>query len=240
MNLINFVKSMGYGVLHNTQFANITDYNDPEQMMPIVTLIEEGLTRLYSRFNLRERHVIVEMQVGVTFYHFEKLYTVQNGDRIRVPYPYIMDLPNDPFEEDLIKVLRVDDSFGNRRPIDDHNRIDSVFMVQFNVMHNPYPRYLEALYVTYQAKHVPLAVVDNETGDVFLEEEILLPPVLEPALSNYVAYMVYSRINTQEAVTKAMGHMAVYNQIIQDVENYDLVNSSSSNTNARFDIGGWA
>lgn len=240
MTLLPLIKRLGYGILHNTSYAKIEDVGDPEQILPLVTLIDEGLTRLYSRFVLRERHLILEMQVGVTFYHFNKLYTVQNGDTIRVPYPYIMDLPNDPFDEDLVKVLSVYDSTGLERPLGDENNMKSVFMVQYDVLHNPYPKDLEVLTVVYQAKHKPLMVFDPVDGTVEFEDEIILPPVLEPALDNYVAYMVHMRIGTAESITKAQGYMAVYNQICEDVEKNDLVNSSRSITNARFDQNGWA
>ena len=239
MTLLPLIKKLGYGVLNNTNFSRIDDLGDPEQILPLVTLIDEGLTRLYSRFMLRERHVIVEMQVGVTFYHFSKLYTVQNGDPIRVPYPYIMDLPNDPFDEDLVKVLRIYDSTGKERPLDDENQPNSLFMVQHDVMHNPYPREGEVILVAYQAKHKPLMVFDSVNGTVEFEDEIILPPVLEPALDNYVAYMVHMRIGTSESLAKAQGYLAVYNQICEDVEKNDLVNSSRSITNARFDENGW-
>lgn len=239
MNLLNFIKSMSYGVLYNTHYGKLSDTADTDTILSLATLIDEGLTRLYSRFCLRERHVILEMQVGVTFYHFNKLYSVQNGDPIRVPYPYIMDLPNDPFQDDLVKVLRVDDSSGVIRPIDDVNQTNSVFMVQYDVLHNPYPRDLEALFVTYQAKHVPIVSFDPTTGDTVFEYEIILPAVLEPALSNYVAYMVHSRINTSESMAKAAGHLGIYEEICKDVERMDLVNSSKSCTNERFDANGW-
>lgn len=239
MTLLPLIKRLGYGVLHNTNYSKIEDVGDPEQILPLVALIDEALTRLYSRFMLRERHVILEMQVGVTFYHFSKLYTVQNGDPIRVPYPYIMDLPNDPFDEDLVKVLRVYDSTGIERPLDDENQINSLFMVQYDVMHNPYPIEGDVMTVVYQAKHKPLMVFDPVDGTVEFEDEIILPPVLEPALDNYVAYMVHMRIGTPESIGKAQGYLAVYNQICEDVEKNDLVNSSRSITNARFNLNGW-
>ena len=59
MTLLPLIKKLGYGVLNNTNFARIDDLGDPDQILPLVTLIDEGLTRLYSRFMLRERHVIV-------------------------------------------------------------------------------------------------------------------------------------------------------------------------------------
>lgn len=237
MKTLDLIKTLGYGVLNNTKYSNVV-VTDADQVLPLVTLIEEGLTRLYTRFVLREKHVIIEMQVGVTFYHLTKLYSVQNGDRIRVPYPYIMDLPNEPFDEDVLKILRVMDTQNNVRPLNDDSRNDSLTTPQFDVLHNPYPRDLEALFINYQAKHVPL-ITYKENDEYEILEEIILPPVLEPALINYVAWMVYSRINTQEASTKAASHLQIYELTCKDVEAFDSVNNSKSSTNIRFDQNGW-
>lgn len=239
MNLLTYIKTLSYGVLNNTKYGEIGDVTVAGNVLPLVTLIDEGLTRLYSRFCLRERHLVLEMQVGVTFYHFDKKYSVQNNDPILVPHPYIMDLPHDPFDEDVIKVLRVDDSAGVERPLDDKNDTTSVFMVQYDVLHNPYPKEGEVLFITYQAKQVPLFALDPESDDFTLREEFILPPVLEPALANYVAYLVYSRMGTSESMAKAAMHMAVYTQICDDAEAGDLVNSSKSGTNERFSLNGW-
>ena len=237
MKTLDLIKTLGYGVLNNTNYSKVNPEN-PDEILPILTLIQEGLTRLYTRFLLREKHVIIEMQVGVTFYHLTKLYSVQNGDRIRVPYPYIMDLPNEPFQEDVLKILRVMDTQNNVHPLNDDSRNDSLTTPQFDVLHNPYPRDLEVLFVNYQANHVPL-ITYLDDGEYGIEEEIILPPVLEPALINYVAWMVFSRINTTEATAKAASHLQVYEMVCKDVEAFDSVNNSKSSTNVRFDLNGW-
>ena len=238
MKTLDFIKDLGYGVLNNTSYRQL-DWQDPDSVLSLVALIQEGLTRLYTRFIIREKHVIVEMQVGVTFYHLNSLYSVQNDDRERVPYPYIMDLPNEPFQDDVIKVLEVVDSAGVTRPINDSNNVNSVHIVQYDVIQNPCPRYLECLFVTYQAKHIAM-ISYLEDGQFVVEDEIFLPDALVPALSNYVAYMVFSRINTPEGVAKASGHLAIYEQVCRDVESMDLLTNSISGTNSRFSQNGWA
>lgn len=238
MKTLDLVKTLGYGVLNNTKYAKV-DVENPDEILPILTLIQEGLTRLYTRFVIREKRVIIEMQVGITFYHLTKMYSVQNHDPILVPYPYIMDLPNEPFQEDVLRILRVMDTQNNVRPLNDGSRNDSITTPQFDILHNPYPRDLEALLVNYQADHVPLFVyLDDDQFSI--EDEITIPPVLQPALINYVAWMVHSRMNTAEASAKAVTHLQIYEAICKDVETFDSVNNSKSSTNVRFDQNGWA
>lgn len=238
MNTRDYIKQLSYGVLKNTIFGSV-DQTQADSVLPLLALIQEGLDRLYTRFLLRERHLILEMQEGVTFYHLDKKYALQSHDPILVPYPYIIDLPNDKFEDDVIKVLQVLDSLGNIRPLNDPDKRESLYTVQYNVIQNSYPRNLEALYVTYQATHVPIFTVPNCNNDFTIGQEILLSPALVPALNNYVAHAVYSSVNTQEAQAKSVMHLSIYEQICQEVDKMDSVSNSMSCSNTRFIRNGW-
>lgn len=256
MKLNHYVRQLTVGVLRNTHFSEV-DFRKPHDMVPILTMVQEALTRLYSRFLIRERHLILEMRVGITFYHLTKLYSMTGHDPERVPYPYIMDLPNDPFEEDVLKVLQVTDSNNNIRPLNDPERHDSLYTVQFDVLQNSYPRDLEALFVTYQANHPLLVRYEdpkpeqsgedlsnvtpadpNDLKPVFYKE-IMLPQALYPALDNYVSYLAHTSINTPESLAKAALNMQVYEQICREAERMDLINNSMACTNTRFRRNGW-
>ena len=237
MKFETFLFNLSMGVLNNTMYSRA--WKDGVGIEALVPLIEEGLTRLYSRFILREKHVIIEMRVGTTFYHFKRMFSVTGADPIQVPYPYIMDLPGEPFVEDVIKILSVHDTQNVLRPLNDPNQINSVFTPQPDILQNPYPLELEALMVTYQAGPEPFYTLNGD-GNVELVDEFYLPPVLVPALANYVAYMVYSRINTAESSAKAASHLQIYEMICKDAEMFDLVNNSKSSTNLRFGQNGWA
>ena len=237
MKFETFLFNLSMGVLNNTMYSRA--WKDGVGIEALVPLIEEGLTRLYSRLILREKHVIIEMRVGTTFYHLKRMFSVTGADPIQVPYPYIMDLPGEPFVEDVIKILSVHDTQNVLRPLNDPNQINSVFTPQPDILQNPYPLELEALMVTYQAGPEPLYTLNGD-GNVELVDEFYLPPVLVPALANYVAYMVYSRINTAESSAKAASHLQIYEMICKDAEMFDLVNNSKSSTNLRFGQNGWA
>ena len=258
MKLNHYVRHLAIGILKNTHYSEVR-FNNPTEYIPLLTIIQEGLTRLYSRFIIRERHLVLEMRVGITFYHLTKLYSMTGHDPVRVPYPYIMDLPNDPFEEDVLKILQVTDSNNNVRPLNDPERPDSLYTVQFDVLQNSYPRDLEALFVTYQANHVPLVtyadpvpgpdpeeedqtiIVEPDPNDLTATyaKEIMLPQALYPALDNYISYMVHMGVNTPEAQAKAMANLQIYEQICKDAERMDLVNNSMSCSNTRFQRNGW-
>ena len=71
MKFEDFLFNLSMGVLNNTMYSRA--WKDGVGIEALVPLIEEGLTRLYSRFILREKQVIIEMRVGTTFYHFKRI-----------------------------------------------------------------------------------------------------------------------------------------------------------------------
>lgn len=239
MKTIDFVKQLGRGVLRNTTLSGLQNGLDNrwDEFAQACTMIDEGLMRLYSRFILKEKHLILEMQPGVTFYHLKRMYSVTGSDPARVPHPYIRDLPNEPFLEDVIKVLSVFDSNGVQRPLNDQSRVDSLFTPQADIIQNMFPRDLEALGVAYQAKPLSILVPDSDkwSGDT----EFYLPDCLVPALSAYVAYFYFQGVNTPEGSSAAMMHFRMYDEVCREVERMDLVNQSMSCTNTRFSQNGW-
>lgn len=239
MKTLDFVKQLARGALRNTSFSDLRNGIDNrwDEFAQACTMIDEGLLRLYSRFILKEKHLILEMQPGVTFYHLKSMYSVTGADPVLVPYPYIRDLPNEKFLEDVIKVLNVFDDKGVQRPLNDHSRPDGIFTPQADTIQNMYPRDLEVLGVAYQAKSLSVLVEDSDKWKV--DTEFYLPDCLLPALTAYVAYLVHQSIGTAEALSTAMTLIKMYDEVCREVERMDLVNQSMSCTNTRFSQNGW-
>ena len=213
MKTLEYIKQLSRGAMRNTALSVLRTgaANHPEEFAQVCTMIDEGLMRLYSRFVIKEKHVVVEMQPGVTFYHLKSMYSVTSADRVRVPHPYIMDLPNEPFLEDVIKVLSVFDSGGNQRPLNDHSKPGGLFTPQANVIQNMYPRDLEALCVAYQAS--PVSVLVPSPVGWKEDTEFFLPDCLIPALSAYASYMYHQGIGTAESMVTAMNQIQMYEMV---------------------------
>jgi hypothetical protein len=221
------------GSLQNTALATDDGDIDEDGKSKVVIAINEALTRLHSRFILKESNIIVEMREGRTNYPLLKKYAVQSYDPAEVPCPFIIDLSGEPFEEDVIKVLSVTDNQGCDRPLNDADSCNSIFTLRPNWIQNPRPRNLEALNVTYQAKHAKITCDDTSDGIIDI------PETLDSALDSYIAFRVYSGINTQEAKQSAAEMLGHYESVCAEVISQDLVSTSYSNTNQRFSKRGW-
>ena len=233
MILSDFFTELSYGELSNTALAvdgtgTIEEAHQPK----VVRYINEGLKRLHGRFPLIQKDVLVELRSHITNYHLIPRFAESNWVPDEVEFPYIKDLIKEPFTGDVARILEVRNSLGHKLELNDPENAFSVFTPQVDVLQVPRPVTGVALSVLYQAYHPTIYHHD-------LEAEIVLPNVLSSALSAYVAYNVFSHMNTQEATSKAQEHMAKYESICVEVETQDLVNSSSSQTNSRFAKRGW-
>lgn len=198
----------------------------------LVLYINDGLKKLYGRFVLNTKDVLIEQVGHITNYHLLKRFAESNYNPEIEPYPYIKDRVNEPFLEDVIKILEVYDTCGVKLPLNDAERTNSLFIPQANCLQVPYPQTGVCLSVVYQAAH-PVLEASN------LDAEIELPEILEPALREFVAYKVYSHTNSQEATVKAQEHLSQYEATCTDAELKDLVSTSVATTNSTFEKRGW-
>lgn len=233
IKLTELYKSLALSVLNNTSV--ITDDKkdiEPDKKEYILEFINEGLTRLHSRFPLKTSNVFVEMREGRTEYPLLARYSFMGFDPALAQYPFIMDSASNPFKEDVIKILMVYDSEGQRRGLNDNHNPHGLFTPRPDTLQCIRPRHCEVLTVTYQAKH-PTVTVDGEN------QEIDLPDTLLPALKYWVAYSYYTGLNTAESTSKAAEYLQMYESICGEVKDYDLGSSSESSTNTLFEIRGW-
>lgn len=202
----------------------------------VIDAANESLTALYSRFILLEKGLLIEMREGITNYHLSPKYAYSSYDKENPPpewcLPYIHDLHCERFTGDVVKVLSLYDSLGRSIPLNDENAPWSVFTPNPTVIQIPRQLPCQALSVNYQAKH-PTLVATN------LNQVIHIPDVLWVAFTSYIGSEIYAAINTQEAKQTSDRLRSKYEAECKMVIDRDLVNSSTSTTNSRFDNGGW-
>jgi hypothetical protein len=234
MLLNDLYTKLSYGELSNTAIGmegagTITEEGKPR----IVNYVNEGLIRLYSEFLIREKEVMILMYKEITFYHLITRFAVNAGAEANLEARrYLLDLPEEPFENDVLKILTVYNSARRRLPLNDAEMPGSVFTPQPTILQVPFPVEGAALTVSYQANH-PVMHYNEPTG------RIDLPDALNGALTAWVAYKVFSHMNTQESTAKAQEHLEIYQAIVQQTKDMDLVNASVSGTTHVFEKRGF-
>jgi hypothetical protein len=212
MLVSDYFTKLSYGPLSNLSLSGEGAGTIVEaQQNKIIGYLNDGLQRIYTRFTLREREVLIEQHAHITFYHLDKRYAKENLVRPPENIPYILDLPDEPFEDDVLRVLSVVDEFSMERLNITEDNVCKVFTPFPNIIQVPFPEQDRPLSVVYQANHRRL-----EFG--VTNAEIFLPAVLEPALVSLVAAQVYSSMNTQESNAKGREHMNDYELLVQGLE----------------------
>lgn len=233
MTLQDLFNMLAQGELTNLPMA-ASGSIDPGSYVKLTNYTNEALLKLYTRFVLKEDDLMLELYDHITNYHliprFAANYNAPSASQ-NEPIRYILDLPGEPFCDELIKVRRVFTIEGIELSLNDDAALFGVFTPRIKMLQVPNPVLGMVLNVVYQRKHPFLK------GE--LSDEIECPDVLQDALTSFVAYKVFSHMNSTDSSAKSQEFMATYESICNEIVDRDLVNSSISQSNTRFSAGGW-
>jgi len=233
MKIVELFRRLSYGELSNLAIANPDGTLVEEKHPQITQYVNEGLLRLYSRFILEEKVLLIEQYEHITSYHLKNRFAESAGADIA--YPYIKDMPDEPFLGDVIRILSVSDENGVAKILNDKDDSNSFFTPQPDILQIPNPIEGQPLSITYQARHWTL---DDRIGKI-LKQEIDVPFFLESALQSYVAYKVYSDMNGVENIGKSQEKLAAYEQICIETEMKDLINQSFHTSHTKLEQRGF-
>lgn len=234
MNLQEFCKRLANGRLSNTNL--IEDNNGLtiklSHRTKVVDAINEGLIRLYTRFILNEKDVVIGLKDSITSYRLNSLYSESLAPQVGVDYPYILDGDSEVFINDVIRIMAVYDNDGVKLPLNNATESTSVFTPVFDTVRVSDPITGQRITVVYQAKHATLV----NTSPL---QEIILPDTLYGALEAYVAYLLFADINSDDAKFKSDKQLMRYEEICGDVILTDTVSSTILQSNIKFMNRGW-
>lgn len=234
MRIAELFRLLSYGELSNLDLSNEgAGTIKPERQPQLINYINDGLLKLYSRFLISQKDLIIELQSGIITYPLKLEYAESVGSDVL--FPFIKDRPGREFTGDVIKILEVHSSCGSELPLNDKGNSHSLFTPQPDVLQVPYPKAGIALGVQYQARHPKLL----DTGKRMLSQEIELPFFLESALQNYVAHKVYSHMNGAENTAKSQEFELHYERICTEIEQKDLTNQTFATTQHKLEMRGF-
>ena len=231
MKVEDLFSRLSYGELSNLSIGNEGRGSIRTEDIPkVMAHVNDGLLRIYSRFVLVTKQLLIEQVRHITNYHLILKYAESSGSD--VPWPYIKDLPDEPFKGDVIKILEVHDSLGHEFVLNDKDDPRSLLTPAPVVLQVPDPKAGISLAVQYQARH---DILNNED----IEQEIDIPFVLEGALQSFVAYKIFSHMNGQDNQVKSQEHLNTYDGICVDVEARDLVNATFATSHHKLEERGF-
>lgn len=230
----DFYKKLSFGPLSNLSMANEGDGTIlTGSKGKMVNYINDGLLDLYTRLNIWEKEVLIKLMGGYTNYRLlarhSESYKIANPDS---EYDIFIIDALLPFEQDVVKVLSVYNQDGRILPLNDTERGDSVYTPYNNVVQVLRPIQGYHLSIMYQAKHRKIEYgVDSSL--------IYLPEALWDALVNYIAGKVFSSMNGAENTAKGAEYTQKYENSVARAIVDNLVGTSPSTSNTKFEKRGF-
>ena len=233
MQLEELFRRLSFGELSNLSIGSEGSGSIPEESHgKVIQYANEALLRIYSRFLLKSKDLIIEQVRHITNYQLHKQFAESSGSDVK--WPYIKDLPDEPFTEDVIKILAVFDGDGCKLPLNDRENKNSLFTPQPDVLQVPTPKAGIPLGVEYQARHPVL-----NTEDKYLSQELEVPFYLEGALQSFVAHKVFSHMGGGDNLVKSQEHEAAYEKICLEVLDKDLGNTTAHTSHSKLELRGF-
>lgn len=195
----------------------------------LVSLVNQGLTRIYSRVMVAQKELKLRTLVGRALYTLRKEHA-ESDDTLADKF--IRDSVDDPFTGDLIRILAVFDCEGEEVPLNDSGAEGSVFTPKPDQLQLPHARGGETYYVLYQAAHPVL-----ETGDPSQEIDLVEP--LFEALEAFVAGKVLRSMNGAEHHAKGSELIGQFDTIIAEADSLDITKQSLATTTTKLEDRGF-
>lgn len=222
-----------FALLSDGELSNFSLANDGDGTIKgrwaykIGRYLNDGLFRLYSRFQLKESVLTIATQDGRNYYHLRRKFAESNTDSSASDSPFIVDSEDSPFIGDVIKILEVRDSEDNIRVLDSPNNKESLFTVQNDTLRVPKPEDEDKLFITYQASHPKVDVCD-------IDQPLELPEYLVEALLVFVASKVYASMGGQENTAISQQYRMAYEDLCRHVTTSGLQNSMTGYAEPKF------
>lgn len=212
----------------------------------IIPQIQLGLTALYTRFNLKEGRLKLQLLQNRESYPLTSTYAAQNK-RNRGESVFILDTAAAPFKDDILKIKSVTNAQGWEYPINDAQDKYSVGSLTNTSLYVPrvifdgsteMPEYIAArqLDVAYWANHpqikINIGYFDPEVVNIELPDAYLEP------LLYYIASRVHNPVGMVNEFNAGNNYAAKYEQSCAALEQRNL-DRDEWIPNNRLRRGGW-
>lgn len=232
MKLIDIFSQLTTGELSNVNIGGLENGEiKDENYKAVMNHINLGLTALYTRFNLKEGHLILNLQQSQATYSLDSKYAVSNT-KSKEPVKYILDSASSPFKDDILKIesittpYNIDVSLNTGwHPYKCTTPSGKVLRVPLCLIDGStdapeYLRNLTFLNVYYRANHV---LYDPDSGGFQADKiDIELPQSHLQALLYYVASRVNNPIGLGQEFNAGNTYAAKFERECQVLEGQSM------------------
>lgn len=207
---------------------------NPEHYTSIVPMLNIGVLKLFTRFNVRQDQVIIRLSDTITRYKLHPDHSLMNTTST-LP-KYIHDSVDYPFVANtLIKILSIHNEIGEERFMNTENNHWSLSTPAYNVIQHPYPDQDNALSVIYQAS-LPEIPVSDSIDPSSIDVEI--PPMFLEPLCYFIGSRIHIGLNDQETYKEAEYYGKLFNVEASQIRKQQHV-QTEHDINTKLEMNGW-
>lgn len=235
MQLSELFSYLTYGELANLKVGGKDEGGiHPTYSNEVISYINQGLTDLHTRFDLKTNECIVQLIEEVTRYHLTSAHAYSNMES-EEPYKYIDDFGQYPFEDDIIRIEQVFNEIGQELIFNSEDPECTVFAPQYNVLQVTNPEDDNAISVVYKADHAPISL-ENHADPSSISIDI--PSSLIDPLCMFVAAKAHNAVGTPESINSGFTKMQQYEATCLGIEIRGVINTNTY-INNRLSSNGW-
>lgn len=179
----------------------------PQDRPAIIAHVNLGLTELHKRFDLRREEVMVQQYDHIQKYYLEKKNAVIAGADSSASPKYIIDSPEEPFDENVLRIEQVINENGEELYKNDENSYWTIWCPQFNCVQVPLPSSENAMCIKYRADHER---IDPSPNTIPEEIDVRFPDSHLQPLLYFIAARIYASKPTLDGATSSAEYTAKF------------------------------
>jgi len=240
--LSEIFRQLAVGEIYNISLGGEGCKGVPVSDYPmLVAHVNLGLTELYKRFPLRMRSLVLARQPDMAHYRLHSDYAVNNSGSVQ-PVRYILDTPENPFQDDILKVEKITNPADNSVvPLNDPHSALSLHTSEYDVIEWQYAAdedpvlMLDQVIISYKAK--PDQILADSDLQPYLVE-VRLPDSLLEALLLYIGSRIHTNLNIDGSMGEGNNYYGKFEAACKKVENLGLLDYPAPH-NIKLEMRGW-
>lgn len=221
--------------LSNTIFDSDENEDRKKYIPKVISILNDTLLDFYTKYSLKQEDTTIKLLLTKNIYELDSKFSqVNNCSCVPKDNRYILDTINNPFKDNLIKIITVYIN-GKEVPINVGNNPNSVYIITPNSIQVPNVSLNDIMSVVYSTTHDKILYRCKD----YLNQKIYIPKPLEIALRAYIGYSFYNSISGQEQSAKATEYYGKYKNEIDNCYRSDLLNNKLSYIDNNFSKMKW-
>lgn len=234
MLLKDLFQDLALGELQGSPVVETGGFTVADMQVPkVIQAINQALEHFYSIYPLKEAQVIIEMIPEMYHYYVSSEFAMSNDS---AKYKYVMDSKENPYEDDLLKVLEVRTLTGEPVSIDDTYARLGVKLPEFNcLVPTEELRKYEKVVVRYKAKHKRIPY-DEPIDSRWI---VNIPASYSGALQAYIASNIYNALGGGEYAQLGQFYFGKYKSLMEELMAVGFGSNQTLGINTGLYRGGW-